>query len=327
MKIIFIQNIIGFFLGAILMGSGCSRSAVVTPSPSDSTASSQPALLGRLFFHSYSCYGCGDSELYMYDFAARSLSEISTGWSMQDPMNLHVSPDGKSILFMGRTNASGWDVFRWTVGSALAPVNLTASFGTTRDEDPKYAFDGNKIIFKQNGTLMEMDTTGRLIRSVPVSQAEASMPYYAKGDSLLLYSGNETSGSTADLFCLRLNNGMESPVSAIAGLEEYYPITRDDTSFYFTRWYSTDNHNDQIYLGFFNGRPAARLAFNEAFQNYSDACPVSNRYLVVSSTTTGGQGGYDLYVADIITGKHWSLDLYRNGINTTKNELGACYSQ
>jgi hypothetical protein len=327
MKLFFIQNIVGFFLGAILMGSGCSRTSVVTPSPSDSTASSQPALMGRLFFHSYSCYSCGDSKLYRYDFGSRTLTEISAGWPIQEPMNLHVAPDGKSLVFMGKMNTSGWDVFRWRIGSAALPDNLTASFGNTRDEDPKYSFDGFKIVFKQNGVMKEMDTTGRLIRSLPVTHTEASMPYYAKGDSVLLYSGNEATGSTADIYSLRLSNGAETPLSALPGVEEYYPITRDDTSFYFTCWYSADNHNDQVYLGFHNGRPATRLAFNETYQNYSDACPVSNRYLIVSSTTPGGRGSYDLYVADLITGKRWSMDLYLNGINTSKNELGACYSQ
>ncbi len=327
MKFFFIQHVIGLFLGAMLMGSGCNRSAGITPSPSDSTASSQPALLGRLFFHSYTCYGCDDSKLLMYDFAARSLSEISSGWTMKEPMNLHISPDGRTLVFMGKMNTTGWDVFRWKIGSLAAPVNLTASFGATRDEDPKYSFDGNKIVFKQNGSMMEMDTNGRLICSIPVPQREASMPYYAKGDTILLYSGSEPGSSNADIYRISLLTGQITPVSALPGVEEYYPVTRDDTSFFFTRWYSADNHNDQVYLGFYNGLPAQRLVFNEMNQNYSDAFPVNHRYVVVSSTTTGGRGGYDLYIVDMQSGKRWSMDLYLDGINSGKNELGACYVQ
>ncbi|MBI3137245.1 MAG: hypothetical protein HYZ15_01530 [Sphingobacteriales bacterium] len=326
MKIIFIQNSLFFFLGVMLMGSGCAQSSIDTPSPSDSTASSQPALSGRLFFHAYSCYTCNDSKLYRYDFAGHTLTTISQGWTMDNPMNVHLSPDGRSLVFMGVRAGSGWDVFRWRIGATTPPQNLTAAFGSTRDEDPKYSYDGNKIVFKQDGLMKEMDTLGNLLRTFAVAQPEASMPYYTKGDSILLYSGGEPSGTTADIYRVTLGSGLATALSAMPGVEEYYPVTRDDTSFYFTRWYSATNHNDQVYLGFLDGRLPQRLTFNETFQNYSDACPVSSRYLIVSSTTTGGKGGYDLYVVDTVSGKRWSLDLYFNGVNSAKNELGACYS-
>ena len=34
----------------------------------------------------------------------------------------------------------------------------------------------------------------------------------------------------------------------------------------------------------------------------------------------------DLYLADKITGKKWSLNLYNPYINSANNELGGCYS-
>ncbi|OYT11369.1 MAG: hypothetical protein B6I19_11575 [Bacteroidetes bacterium 4572_114] len=49
--------------------------------------------------------------------------------------------------------------------------------------------------------------------------------------------------------------------------------------------------------------------------------------VVFSSTRPGGQGGYDLYIGDTATGEVWSLNSYLSGINTSKEELGASYTQ
>lgn len=326
MKKVFIQNGLCFFLGIILVTTGCTQPVADKNGSSGNAASTQPALSGRLFFHTYSCYNCNDSKLYQFDFSTKLLRCISGDWAIANPMNAHVSPDGRAIVFMGVTAGSGWDIFYWRIGTDLTPRNLTATYGTARDEDPKFSFAGNKIVFKQNGVMKEMDTLGIITRSFAIAQQEASMPYYTKGDSLLLFSGNEPIGSTADISLLRLNTGTVIPLSANPGLEEYYPVTCDDSSFYFTRWYSADNHNDQIYLGYIDGRPARRFAFNEVYQNYSDACPVDNQFLIISSTTTGGRGGYDLYLVDRVEGKRWSLDLYMYGINSPMNELGAVYT-
>jgi Tol biopolymer transport system component len=283
--------------------------------------------MGRLIFHAYSCYSCNDSKLYIYDFAGKNLTLLNSNWSIINAMNAHFSPDAKSIAFMGvSTGSNNWDVFTWSVGSAAQPTNLTSKFAATRDEDPKFSSSGNKIVFKQNGRMKEMDTLGNILRSFTVAQSEASMPYYVSGDAAILYSGNEATGNTADIYKMDLATNSQQPLSALPGVEEYYPITRDDTSFLFTRWYSAINKNDQVYMGYFNGRVFKRLPFNEVDQNYSDAYPVGSKYVVLSSTCAGGKGGYDLYLANLETGKKWSLGLYNAAINSVNNELGACYT-
>lgn len=285
----------------------------------------QPALTGRLVFHNYTCYSCNDSKLFLYDFRTNSLAEISNSWGISNPMNAHFSPDGKSIVFMGITPGSGWDVFRWRIGTTVNPQNLTRLFGNKRDEDPKYSFDGNKIVFKQNGIIKEMDTLGNIFHTINVPNTEASMPFFTIGNNSIVYSGNEAVGNTADILIFSSATNTVLPLSANIGVEEYYPIVRDDTSFLFTKWSSTTDHNDQVFLGFFNGRLALRLPFNEIGYNFSDAYPINNKYVVLSSTKSGGSGGYDLYIADLINGKKWSLYLYNKNINTTKEELGAAY--
>ncbi len=306
----------------LIISARCSKKNV--SQQSDVLVSNQPAVKGRLVFHSYTCYSCNDSKLFLYDFSTDKLTLISEAWGIGNPMNAHFSPDGKSIVFMGTTTSSGWDVFRWRIGSA-SPYNLTAAFGATRDEDPKYSSDGKKVVFKQNGVIKEMDTLGNIINIVSVAQQEASMPYYTRHDSVILYSGNELTGTTSDIYKISLLTDIAQPLSANAGVEEYYPIAKDDTSFLFTRWYSAADHNDQVYLGFFNGKAATRLPFNETGHNFSDAYPINNRYVILSSTRPGGTGGYDLYVADMISGEKWSLRSYNVNINSAREDLGAAY--
>lgn len=305
----------------------CSKHTVSLPVFADTARNDQPALTGRLIFHAYTCYDCNDSKLYRYDFASGKLQLLNANWNISNAMNAHFSPDGNSIVFMGKpAGTDNWDVYLWHPASSIQPTDLTLAAGNARDEDPKFSGDGNRIIFKRNGLLKEMDTLGNITRSFTVPQAEASMPYYAKGNSVLLYSGSESTGNTADIYQLNLADGTAQPLSSIAGLEEYYPVAMDDTSFLFTRWVSSGNRNDQVYRGFFNGHATVSLAFNEPGENYSDAFPVNDRYVILSSTRPGGKGGYDLYLADINTGNRWSLSRYNAGINSSANELGACYS-
>ncbi len=318
------------YFGLMLRFTDCSKKDTAQQSniaTADTIMKNQPALTGRLVYHSYSCYSCNDSKLYLFNFATHRLSNISSTWTIINPMNAHFSPDGKKIVFMGiSSGSSNWDIYLWTVGSDIQPTNLTYQYGNTRDEDPKFSTDGNKIVFKQNGVMKEMDIAGNLLRSFSIPQSEGSMPYYTKDDTALIYSGNENTGSASDIYEYYMKDGSVKPLSAVPGVEEYYPIIRDDTSFLFTSWNNSSNKSDQVFLGFLNGHAPVRLPFNEPDADFSDAFPVSAKYVLLSSTRAGGMGQYDLYIADIVSGKIWSLNVYLKGINSAKNELGAAYS-
>lgn len=329
MKGNFLRGCLILFLVQMIVVASCGKTQNTPQVNNDSLNPPvlQPALSGRLIFHSYTCYTCNDAVLFLYDFATGKLSSLSSSWQITNPMNAHFSPDGKSIVFMGMQQGSGWDIFSWRIGSSDMPKNLTALYGNLRDEDPKYAADGLKIVFKQNGKLKEMDTLGNIVRSFSVPQAEASMPYYAMADSVILYSGMDASDKETDIFQFSLNTGYARPLATQPGIQEYYPIARDDTSYLYSRWYSTSNRSDQVYLGFLNGRNPQRLLFNESGADFSDAFPVNSRFLILSSTVSGGRGGYDLFVADLLSGAKWSLNTYHLSVNSSKNELGACYTE
>jgi len=292
--------------------------------PVDTSDLNLPQVLGKLVYHTYSCYSCNDSRLSLFDFNTKQLIFLSKNWGITNPMNAHISPDGKKIVFMGIASGN-WDIFTYRLGSVAQPNNLTSN-STARDEDPKFSPDGSKIVFKRNGILKEMDTTGLVLRTISVPQSEASMPYYTNNGNGLLYAGSETGSSTLDIFLVSLSGGSTVALSSLPNVEEYYPIARDDSSFLFTRWNDQYNQNDQVYMGFYDNKPSIRLPFNQTNSNFSDAFPINEHMVVLSSTKSGGSGQYDLYIADIKNGKIWSLSLYNSNVNTSMNELGACYS-
>ena len=286
-----------------------------------------PALKGRLVFHSYSCYSCNDSKLYILDFSTGLLSQINSNWNIDNCMNAHFSADGKKIVFMGiNKGTANWDVYLWEVNSASQPVNLTLALGgLSRDEDPKFSNSGNRIVFKHNGHLAEMDLNGNITRTITSGSGEESMPYYNYNDSLILYA--EGGGAASDIYIVDTNGKNIKTGASLANIDEYYPIAKDSTSFLYAAWVSATNNNDQIFRGYYNTNKAPEyLPFNDPVANYSDPYPCNAEYIFLSSTKSDSKGGYDLYIADIKTGSIWSLSSYNPNVNSVNNELGSCYN-
>ncbi|WP_295672722.1 hypothetical protein [uncultured Mucilaginibacter sp.] len=291
------------------------------------TVQKPPVLKGRLVFHSYSCYSCNDSKLFMLDFSTGVLTQINTGWNIDDCMNADFSPDGKYIVFMGTDKVTGnWDVYLWLVNSAAQPVNLTAALGaSSRDEDPKFSNSGTRIVFKHNGHLAEMDLSGNITRTITGGSGEESMPYYIYNDSKILYA--EGGGAGSDIYMVDKSGVSTKTEASLPNIQEYYPIGKDSVSFLYTGGLSATSANDQIFRGFYDKSKIAQyLPFNEPSANYSDPYPCNDEYVFLSSTRTGTKGGYDLYLADIKTGNIWSLNVYNLNVNSANEELGSCYN-
>lgn len=286
----------------------------------------RPALQGKMVYHNYTSYDAMDSRLYIYDFATNNLQDISSGWTnVRHPMNGHFSNDGQSITFMGiGTATDSWDIFVYDIGSGKQPENLTPK-GNYRDEDPKFSFDGQKICFKRNGHLSEIDVATKALRILSdLENVEFGMPYYsASGDKIVFGggSGSETFIGCWDIAASKMTKLYDKP-----GIVEYYPITIDEDSFYYTGHISSSNPYDQLYIGYWDGRTARYLPFNNTKADYSDACPVSHGWLILCSTRQDSLGKYDLYIANANSGAIYSLSSYNPSINTAKSELGASYS-
>ena len=286
----------------------------------------RPALRGRMVYHNYTSYDAMDSRMYVYDFATDNLQEISAGWTVvRHPMNGHFSDDGSTVTFMGiGTATDSWDIFIYELGSGRQPENLTPA-GDYRDEDPKFSFDGRKICFKRNGQLSEIDVATKTIRTLSSnSNIDFGMPYYSVSGDKIVFGGS--SGQETFIGCWDIESAVMTTLYDKPGTVEYYPITIDGESFYFTGHVSATSPYDQLYIGYWDGRTARYLPFNNTDADYSDACPVSDGWLILCSTRYDSRGQYDLYIANADSGAIYPLSSYNSAINTTKSELGASYT-
>ncbi|RQY83878.1 discoidin domain-containing protein [Burkholderia stagnalis] len=309
---------------------GAAQAACISNPPAQSNASFPAALTGKLVYHSYVTYGDGTSQLFLYDFSARTLTQLSKStWGITDPMNGVISPDGKWLAFMGIRN-NAWNVFMVQLGTNNAPVNLTNSTGATRNEDPKFSPDGKTLVFKQNGDVkqatLSYTSAGPVFTSVvsltnAPAGAEYSMPFLAPDASAVYYATG--TGANMGLMKRTIATGATATFDHPAGLQTYYPIVRADGMVFYARWKDT-SQLDQIYAK--TADPAStpnQLALNDCISNNSDPAPVNGtNYLFFSSTTAGG---YQLYVGDVTTGQRWSLSQFGVNADSTKAKLGASY--
>ena len=290
------------------------------------TIVNRPAITGRLVYHSYSCYECNDSKIYLYNFSTNTNKVLSNGWNILNPMNARFSPEGKRIVFMGiskRTNQ--WDVFLYDLEANTQPVNLTSLLPAAKNEDPKFSSDGLRIILKRDGKLTEIDATGHIKAQYSVPGTDASMPYFSSDGKYILYAASQ--GAISSIYRYGIKDSNVQTLYTSAGIYAYYPIVLNDTSFVFTRWYSASNHHDQLYIGYYNAQTPLGLKCNEPTGDYSDGCAAGAKYIILSSTRAGGVGSYDLYITDVTTGVIWTLNTYNTNINTSGNELGAGYHE
>jgi len=262
----------------------------------------------------------------MLDLSDGSLIELSADWDIEHAMNAHFSPDGTALVFMGDRQGGDrdWDVFLWTIGSSEPPENLTEGWGT-RDEDPKFTPDGT-IVFKSDYDLMEMDIAGSVIALVTDDgmSVEQSMPYPTLDGDRVIYALGAGEGS--DIHLIGRDGTGDGILQGMEDLQEYYPVARDSETYLFTRWVSPSNVHDQVYLGYWDGRAAVPLPLNEETSNESDGFPFGEDSVFVSSTRSGGEGGYDLYVAGIEADTVQSLSEWNPAINSPLDELGVAFS-
>jgi Tol biopolymer transport system component len=281
-----------------------------------------PITSGKIVYHSYSNYEAWDSQLYLLNLETGVASMISASWNIDHAMNAHFSPDGTKIVFMGvpkgKHNYWAWDIFLWDFSSD-EPTNLTQN--GERDEDPKFSPDGNSIVFKQNGDIRIMDLEGNVLKRLTDDwdNPEESMPDFLPDGEEIVYS--QGAGDGSDIYKINISTGTKTPLAAEAGIQEYYSITKDDNTFLYARWASATNHRDQIYMGYFNGETPQRALFNREDADCSDPYPVDDQWVVFSMNQNGN---YDLVLGNLVTGEIY--DMHSFNINTSKHELGACYT-
>lgn len=247
-----------------------------------------------------------------------------------------LSKDGREVVFMGvrldgtqMTGRNTWCLFRYKLGSSAYPTAICPT--VDRDEDPKFSVDGTRIVFKRNigGTadVWELDMTANPVTARQITHAakntEYSMPYYSSDMKYVVVSTTTPYNHFGIIERVDLQTGEVHTLYRGANMNLYYPIGIDAESFYYSSAYSATNKHDQILRGYYSGDKAVPMPFNASNVNNSDACPVDDDWVIVSSTLPGGVGGYDLRVCHTKYNVTYSLNEYNTGINTSGQELGS----
>lgn len=288
-------------------------------------------LTGTLIFHRYSDYASWDATMWSLDLKSGAFNQINKNWTtVLSPINAHVSSDGQYLTLMG--SASGlpkingearydWDVFisHWDGSNWSDPINLTGPNGK-RDEDPKFSPDGKTIVFKEDGVLATIASTGGAKTYLSVGKAESSMPYYRTNGKDILF---ERQGK----ILLKSSDGEKELDPGTGGISSYYPIGVDNERFLFTR--VQDSQHDGIRWGYYDGRPSQDLFFNNDTWDSSDSYPYQDAkdfIFLVSGDINIPKGGYNLVIADLHAQKVINIDDLYGDINSHQQELGPAWT-
>ncbi|MBQ6181276.1 MAG: family 16 glycosylhydrolase [Ruminococcus sp.] len=268
---------------------------------------------GWLLWHSYSSYSALNSKLYLRD-PDGNVNTIDGGFI--HAMNGSFGNSPEQITFMAIDQAADeWDIFLYDSGKI---INLTEKSGF-RNEDPKWAPDGEHIVFKRGHwdssadgfvyDLARLNVKTREVTMLTNDSAEEAMPCFSPDGKYIYYAGYKD--GIGSIYRLDTASKKSETVFSEEGVTAYYPIISGSRLF-FTKWYSADNRCDQI-MCFEDGK-FSPLPFDSDKYDCSDACPFGGDKMIFSSTMNGG---YDLYYYD---GRNVSA---LAELNSDINELGA----
>ena len=317
----------------------CVLSALLIYKPilAELSRGNRPIIEGKIVYHSYSDYGARDSKIYLIDFETNEkicINDYITG--VYHTMNASFNSEGTAIVFMGIVNKSygeEWDIFLYDLEDR-GLVNLTRN-NDFRNEDPKFSPDGNRVVYKQgywSGLLDQMiydiwEIDLQTGESYPITNnlEEESMPYYSTdGEAIYCMQGSREEARICKIE-RRDEETVIIPIYKEVRVQVYYPVVYKD-KLYFSKWHSNENRSDVIVIMEEDSREIILPLFNSPKYNVSDPCPISDKLMIISSTMPGTKGGYDLYVADVMSGEVWSLDEYGISVNDELQQLGAsCY--
>ncbi|HOR21083.1 MAG TPA: family 16 glycosylhydrolase [Ruminococcus sp.] len=269
---------------------------------------------GWLLWHSYTSYSALDSRLFLRSPSGET-QEITGDFI--HPMNGSFGSSPDQFVFMALDQAADeWDIFLWEKGKVR---NLTKNSGFN-NEDPKFSPDGKSIVFKSGHwdsaaegfvyDLALLDIATGAVAMITEGGPEESMPCFSPDGKYLYYC--PFSKGIGQIWRMELGSDRNEPIFGEAGVNAYYPVTFGEEMF-FTKWYSAEDHCDQIMR--FDGSQITAMPFDSPDYDCSDPCPLEGG-MIFSSTMNGG---YDLYCYDGTSVSPLSE------LNTDKNELGAAF--
>lgn len=284
-------------------------------------------IAGRIACHAYNSYlgvpvSSSDGHILVYDLASPTRVAVTSSLPVQNAMNPRFSTDGARLTFMaipqGKSPAyAALEVYLLD----LADQSLRRlTDNTVPDEDPDFAPDGERLVFKRSGQIWVINADGTGARQLTQTSAEKSGPRFAPDGASIVYWSK--AAAEADVAWMRTDGSQARVLVANPGLQDYYPVFRDARTVLYTRWESTADHHDKIYEYSIATGLSQRLLINRAGSEDADPFPIDANTVGFSTTRSGGKGGYDLCLGDTLTGQvQWLAPA-----NSPLHELGGVYS-
>lgn len=286
------------------------------------------SLKGRIAYHSYSNYMAApedgtDGHIFVYRVDNDTLNNVTSGKPVENAMNPHFSPDGSKIAFMaipaGATrNRNSLEVYILDLADSSLSRQTSNSIP---DEDSKFSPDGSLIVWKRQGQVWRMNSDGSSQTQLTSTSDEKSGPNYSPDGSKIVYWSAD--GQNANIWWMSADGNGPSEIVGNANIQDYYPIYRDSWNILYSRWESSVDQHDKIYNYNTSSASSSKLAVNVTGVEDADGFPINPTYLVFSSTRSGDDDNYDVYVGRYDNGVTHTLP----AANSVHKDLGACYSQ
>ena len=300
----------------------------------------KPTIRGKMAYHSYTTYKAEDSEIFILDFESGEKYCINDDLEedIKNTMNPCFNKYGTHIVFMGlypRKYGNEWDVFIYELATKRC-VNLTRDNGYS-NEDPRFSPDAMHVVYKQGSwsdevqemtyDIWEMDFENYRTYGLVENDYTQSMPCYGEDKQTVYCSRTDPETNNGEIIKLSIRGEeiITGLISDNKDIHAYFPVYYKD-KVYFSTWNSVENKMDKIIIYDEKSKLMIDPLFNSPEYNVSDAAPITDRYLVVSSTKDSSTG-YKLYLADIETGLLFNLDKeYSFNTDDGRQQLGAsCY--
>jgi Tol biopolymer transport system component/subtilisin-like proprotein convertase family protein len=316
----------GVYSKALKVTSVIGSGPKITDGTAFDLAFSTLSITGRIAYHSYTSYNSMDGILQICEMPEQNVYNIPEVLAQTNhQMNPHFSPDGSLLTFMAvpmdspavpgafRSYLEVY-IYDFTTGTVLRLTDNTIA-----DEDPKFSPNGAEIVFKQNDNIYSMDIDGTNVQALTDTITEESGPYYSpNGNKIAYWIRNDES---AEIWWMNSSGTGQEHLIDHTGIQDMYPIFKNDDHLLYTRWRSMGNHDDDIYLREISTEIDTPATFNSSAEE-ADAFPVIDNLLILSSDREV-TGDYDLYIGDFATGQMWLLN---SASIPVLDELGGCYT-
>ena len=129
--------------------------------------------------------------------------------------NADVAPNGKTIIFAASRNTTGydWNIYEGRINikrSKIHRLSLLIANTGTRDEDPRYSWDGEYVVYKCDGNLCLYPE----YQSNPVVESECELwgPSFHPSGDMVSYTKRCDGGNSDRIFVYDLLSEEEIPI-------------------------------------------------------------------------------------------------------------------